>query len=122
MTGAKMCLVVGIAAQVAQLPGGTGASGNALVDVFKSLGIVGVLLVLLGVIYRDGKKRQEKTEALLEANATAQITHAEAMTKHAEATRAQAEATFQMAAVVRDCGVRRGVTAPPAVPEVGKPI
>lgn len=115
MTGAKMVLVTGIVSQVAVLP------GEGLIDIYKTAGIVGVLLVLLAVVYLDGRKRQEKTETLLQANADAAVKQAEAMAKHAAATDKQADAVFQMSQIIRTCAIHRGVAPVQTVPEVNNP-
>jgi hypothetical protein len=119
MTGAKMVLIVGIAGQCLPLAVADAPTGMPLLDAWKTAGLVGVLLVLLGVVYLDGRKRQEKLERLLEENASATA-------KQALAGERLAEATFQMssvvATVVRDCAQARGLQqAPPQVPAVPRP-
>ena len=121
MTKAIMVLLVGIAFQLAMAsvpakPDEVAAKAVAVADpgglgeVYKTGGIVGVLLVLLAVVYLDGRKRQAKLEVILEENARA--TQA-----HADATRTQAAGVFEMSqtlqTVVTLCAQARGVQLPP---------
>lgn len=109
MTGAKMILLTGIAFQTTLAVSEPAAGG--LLEVYKTGGIVAVLLVLLTVVYLDGRKRQAKLEAILEENA-------KATQSHADATRTQTAAVFEMSQTVQSvvtlCAQARGVQLPPA--------
>ncbi len=117
MTGTKMVLVTGIVAEVAA---GSAGPGGGLLEVYKTGGIVAILLVLLAVVYLDGRKRQEKTEKLIEADTAAKVELAKATQAHSDITRTQTAAIFEMsqtvATVVRDCATMRGIPQPPLQP------
>ena len=113
-----MVLVTGIVGEVAA--GVASGGGGGLLEAYKTTGIVGILLVLLAVVYLDGRKRQEKTEKLIEADTAAKVELAKATQAHSDATRTQVAAIFEMsqtvATVVRDCAQARGIPQPPLQP------
>lgn len=123
MTGAKMVIITGIALQSAAV---VAEPSGGLVEVYKTGGIVAVLLVLLAVVYLDGRRRAEKLEKILEAEAAAKVELAKATQAHADATRTQTAAVFEMSQTVQQvvtlCAQGRGVQLPPAqAPRVDRP-
>ena len=123
MTGAKMVIITGIAWQSAAV---VAEPSGGLVEVYKTGGIVAVLLVLLAVVYLDGRRRAEKLEKILEAEAAAKVELAKATQAHADATRTQTAAVFEMSQTVQQvvtlCAQGRGVQLPPAqAPRVDRP-
>jgi hypothetical protein len=106
-----MILVVGVAGEVATAMADKASGG--LIEVYKTGGIVAVLLILLAVVYFDAKKQREKTEALYAKAAEASVAQAQATQAHSDATRTQAAAIFDMSkavkTVIRDCAQRRGM-------------
>ena len=125
MTGAKMVLVTGIVGEISAQVAGGGTGG--LVEIYKVGGIVAVLLVLLAVVYLDGRKQREQIAALYREAVEATVAHAKATQTYADAARTQTAGIFEMSrtvkTVVRDCAQRRGLTVEtPEAPDMQRPL
>lgn len=109
MTGAKI-FVLGV---VAQSMAGPIDPSSPWMELLKAGGITAVLLGAAVVFYRDGKRREEKMDSMLDRLTEAQKEHAVATLAHVEATREQSDALHRMATatneMLRSCREARGL-------------